>query len=287
MYIMKIQGGLGNQMFEYALARAYEIKHNVLIKYDIDSFKIYTYLTFGLPFFNTKINLATTEESMYFGVFHKRRGLLGRIYNPFFANPNKYIEEYTFHYLKDYVVFRPEAYFDGWWQSYKYFEEVEDTIRQELTLKEPLRERYNAIVSKMQSTNSVVIHIRRGDYAHKESTNKHHGLTSREYYDYCIKEIVTKIPDAHFFVFSDEIQWAKENFKLNHPVEYVDIPDTTPHEELVAMSKAKHFIIANSTFSWWAAWLSNHQDKIVYAPKKWFNKGWNTEDLTPPNWHRI
>ncbi|MDB5204372.1 MAG: hypothetical protein JWP09_400 [Candidatus Taylorbacteria bacterium] len=287
MHILKLQGGLGNQLFEYAFARAYGIRNDTEVKYDFDFFKTHTYLTYGLGYFNTILPKASKEECARFKIFKKQKGIIGRIYNPLFANSQKYIEEYTFHFLDEYMKNRKDSYFDGWWQSYKYFEDIHDILRKELILKDEIQKPYTPYISKMNATESVVIHIRRGDYANNPGTTKHHGLTSREYYEYSINEISKKIPHAYFFIFSDEIAWAKEHFKIPFPCEYVDVPTATPHEELVAMSHAKHFIIANSTFSWWAAWLSNNKNKLVYAPKKWFNKGWNTDDLTPPEWKRV
>jgi hypothetical protein len=115
-----------------------------------------------------------------------------------------------------------------------------------------------------------------------------HGACDVDYYDRCVKRLTERVKDPHFFVFSDDPQWSRDNLKLEYPAVYVDHNDMEHgHEDLRLMSQCKHNIIANSTFSWWGAWLNNNRDKVVFAPKKWFvraNK--NSDDIVPLNWLR-
>jgi hypothetical protein len=136
---------------------------------------------------------------------------------------------------------------------------------------------------------AVSIHVRRGDYVSDAGTNRFHGTCSVDYYHDAVDRISGFAPASHFFVFSDGIDWAKENLRLRQPVTYVDFNDGEKnYEDLRLMSLCKHHIIANSSFSWWGAWLNPNPDKIVIAPKKWFNDpSINTDDLIPNSWLRL
>jgi len=139
------------------------------------------------------------------------------------------------------------------------------------------------------SSNSVSLHIRRGDYVQNQEANKFHGICSPEYYSQAMNLIEQKIENPHYFVFSDEVGWVRENIKFNYPVDFVSGNSISEAEELSLMSKCKHNIIANSSFSWWGTWLNTSPEKIVIAPKKWIE---NTDladasDLIPKEWIKI
>ena len=140
----------------------------------------------------------------------------------------------------------------------------------------------------ISQTNSVSLHIRRGDYVSNQKTNQTHGTCDLDYYQRCITEIEKEVENPYFFVFSDEIEWVKENLKINHPAEYVDQnTGDKSYEDMRLMSQCKHNVIANSSFSWWGAWLNSYPDKIVFAPKRWFaSDKHNTKDLIPEGWKK-
>ncbi|MEI6304723.1 MAG: alpha-1,2-fucosyltransferase [Candidatus Taylorbacteria bacterium] len=178
----------------------------------------------------------------------------------------------------------------GYWQNEKYFKSIENNIKKEFTLINPLRSAAKKFAIEIGSLiNSISIHIRRGDYVSDQKTNKYHGTCGPEYYSKAIKYITSKIgSNIHVFVFSDDIEWVKQNMPLKYPVTYVSSPEIPDYEELILMSQCKHNIIANSTFSWWGAWLNENPDKIVIAPKRWTLKGEkNFKDICPPSWTRI
>jgi hypothetical protein len=161
-------------------------------------------------------------------------------------------------------------------------------VRKEFTLKEPLSAISQEYTNKILDTkNAVSIHIRRGDYVLNTSTNKHHGVCNLDYYEAAVEYIREKIESLTFFIFSDDIAWVKENLKLDNAV-FVSSPEIKDYEELILMSKCKHNIIANSSFSWWGAWLNQNPDKIVIAPRQWTTKKTADElDILPKSWIQI
>ncbi len=141
----------------------------------------------------------------------------------------------------------------------------------------------------IQSFKSVSLHIRRGDYVSNKVTNQVHGVCDLNYYSHAISYIAERISNTHLFVFSDDPEWAKGNLKTEIPTFFVDNNRADKdYEDLKLMRQCKHNIIANSSFSWWGAWLNQNAGKIVIAPKKWFNdKSINTKDLIPEKWIRL
>jgi len=133
------------------------------------------------------------------------------------------------------------------------------------------------------------LHIRRGDYVHAPLANQFHGLCSLDYYQKAVNYIYQKIPDCHFYIFSDDHSWVCENFKLDYPVTMVDHNDADKdYEDLRLMSLCKYNIIANSSFSWWGAWLNANPEKIVLCPERWFNDlSLDIKDLMPDSWIRV
>ncbi|RYZ82426.1 MAG: alpha-1,2-fucosyltransferase [Proteobacteria bacterium] len=183
----------------------------------------------------------------------------------------------------------PECFIDGYFQSYKYFEGVNDIILQEFQPKEAPDEVNHHLIRVMQVANSVSLHIRRGDYISSAEANKVHGICGLEYYRAAVENLQSRLVDPQYFVFSDDIAWAKENLDLGAGATFVQHnAGSKSYWDLVLMSHCKHNIIANSTFSWWGAWLNQNPDKIVYAPKTWFaDSSKNTSDLIPQSWMRI
>ena len=133
------------------------------------------------------------------------------------------------------------------------------------------------------------MHIRRGDYVSNPTTNKLHGTCSLEYYHNAVDIIAAKVSNPHFFIFSDDHEWARNNFKIDYPLTFVAHNNAGKnYEDMRLMSLCKHHIIANSSFSWWGAWLGSNPKKIVCAPRGWFkDKSLNTNDIIPSDWSRI
>jgi hypothetical protein len=178
------------------------------------------------------------------------------------------------------------VYLDGYWQSYKYFDFIKSDLRRLYLTPKRLNKSNKEMLKKISSTPSICIHIRRGDYEKNPITKNFHGLLSLGYYKKGLKILKRSVANAHCFIFSDDTEWTRLNFRPNLPYTIVDINDQSkPYYDLWLMGHCKYFIIANSSFSWWPAYLSNFKNKIVIAPFFWLRhlKSKDT-DLIPPDW---
>jgi hypothetical protein len=183
------------------------------------------------------------------------------------------------------------VYLKGNWQSPKYFADIAEIIRNEFTLKKRLTEKSLRLAELIDSNESVSIHVRRGDYAQTSNGLQHHGVCGEDYYCRCVDHIRQGVKHPQFFIFSDDPSWAADNFGHLEGSVFVDNDSHDACQDLWLMSHCKHNIIANSTFSWWGAWLNRHEGKIVLAPKQWFAEevqfSMRTEDLFPSEWIAI
>jgi hypothetical protein len=178
---------------------------------------------------------------------------------------------------------------DGYWQSYRYFEDVAPTIRKEFAVKAPPPDRDQQLLARMQQPDSICLHVRRGDYVSNPVVRKFHGFCSEDYYRRAVEQLAAQLQSPELFVFSDDMHWVKQHLAFEMPTTHVGhhAADSAPGE-LRLMTGCRHFVIANSTLSWWAAWLASDRGGIVYAPRQWFaDPSMNPADLMPPSWHRI
>ncbi len=291
MIITRLIGGLGNQLFQYAVARHLAEINDTVVKLDISGFEKYKLHKYSLSAFNIQENFATPDEIK--NLIYKRNGF----FRQNILNRNRTKKEYTERYIKEsQFSFMPDTldldkniYLDGYWQSEKYFDKIKNIILDEFTVKNVQLGKDKEVDDMISSIESVSVHIRRCDYVNNSKTNEKHGSCDLSYYHACVKQISMKLKSPHFFIFSDDIDWVKNNLKLSFPTTIVDHNSADKaYEDLRLMSHCKHNIIANSTFSWWGAWLNKNQEKIVIAPKKWFNdNAIDTSDLIPSNWLRI
>jgi hypothetical protein len=287
MIIVNLKGGLGNQLFQYAVGRRMSIKNGDLLKLETSTYTAGNFRSYGLHNFNIVENIATGEEVAALKCPH---GMI-----------STFVRLFKAHILKQRnVTFDPrifkmkgDIYLDGYWQSESYFCDIADTIRKDFSLRRPMTndgERMHAAIKK--NPTAVSVHIRRGDYLQKKA-NSYHGLCSTEYYVKAMEVLDRALhqgpgSNVHFFVFSDDIQWVKENIHFPHPVTFVSNASIPDYEELTLMSKCSHHIIANSSFSWWGAWLNPDPQKLVIAPQKWFNtKESKYKGIIPDTWTRI
>ena len=299
MIIAKFIGGLGNQMFQYAAGRAVSVRSGTEFKTDISGYDnqsdLITPRSYELASFRIQENFATVEDiiRMTGRLASTPVGLVGRLKRKLFGDGARFktghqINELGFEFCDDLLKVRNEAYLNGYWQSEKYFKDIESTIRQEFALKDEYSVENTKLAQEIKGLNSVSLHIRRGDYVTDERTNKYHGTCSLEYYAQAIKYVADKVADIHVYVFSDDIEWVKQNLRVGHSATYVSDGTFNNVQEMILMSYSQHNIIANSSFSWWGAWLNDNPDKIVIAPKKWFNEGdKDTKDLIPESWIRL
>jgi len=289
MIIVKLIGGLGNQLFQYALGRHLAYILQTELKLDIACFETYKLRTYSLKNFNIQENFATLEEIRRFKPISRKP--IDRLIFKIKQGFNRYsvIKEPYFHFYTEVLKAKDNTYLEGYWQSEKYFKDIEQIIHQEFTVKNELQGKNKEIAQHILDTNSISIHIRRGDYVTNPLTNKIHGTCTLEYYHQAVMLIVEKVKSPHFFLFSDDPEWVQRNIVLEYPTTHVDHNKADKdYEDLRLMSLCKHNIIANSVFSWWGAWLNKNPDKIVIAPKRWFNENsYNTKDLLPEPWIKI
>ena len=290
MVVTKLIGGLGNQMFQYAAGRRLAHVLGVELKLDITGFEHYPPRKYYLENFNIKENFASLKEIRAL----TKRPIVERVLSRTLRRPPRtastYIrEKLSFHFDPDILSLPNGVYLDGYWQSEKYFADIAGIIRREFTVKTPQKERDKELAELTASCDSVSLHIRRGDYVSNARTNQILGTCDRDYYFRCVEYLAQPVKNPHLFVFSDDSEGARENLKLSYPMTLVDHNGADKnYEDLRLMSQCKHHIIANSTFSWWGAWLAQRRDKIVFAPKSWHTcEKFDTSDLIPDKWTRI
>jgi hypothetical protein len=179
------------------------------------------------------------------------------------------------------------SYLDGYWQSHRYFERISNLLHDEFKLKEDSVEHNYGLECEIKDSTSIGVHIRRGDYVTNIKSAKYHGICSMDYYNDSFEYMSKIISNPKYFIFSDDINWAINNIKINYPIRFISTNMKIPHYDLSLLSLCKHQIIANSSFSWWAAWLNKNLNKIVIAPKKWFTKDKDANDLCPTNWIKL
>lgn len=283
MLIVKLKGGLGNQLFQYAFGRMMSIKRgeNLLLDKDVLGNKGDIFREYGLGHFNIQAQSASSAEVKR---FKYPFGFISKLWRGF---KSKVLKIHNISWNPRVTESRA-SYFDGFWQSYKYCEGIREQLLKDLTLKESIEDKYKEILKKIDESNSVSLHIRRGDYVHDPKTKNFHNICDLDYYARAIQIMADKLQNPSFFIFSDEIDWAKENLKIKFSINFVSTPSIKDYEEMMIMSRCKNNIIANSSFSWWAAWLNQNKNKIVVAPKRWFNNSRiKQDDIAPNSWIKI
>jgi hypothetical protein len=284
MKIVKIIGGLGNQMFQYAFYKSLENQFSN-VKADILEFKNYSLhngyeleniFDVHLYYSSNFENLILGGSNTIFGKFWKKVGQFTKFY---------YTEKKVGSF--DSAIFKNKAntYYYGYWQNENYFCNITEQIRNAFIFKNPLDKQNLQIKNLIENSNSVSIHIRRGDYVNNAA---YRCLQNNNYYLNALKYLQTKLKGMVYFVFSDDIAWCRHNIILDNCY-YIDWnKGAFSYIDMQLMSCCRHNIIANSSFSWWAAWLNSNSDKIVIAPKIWFNTDENdSKNIIPNNWIRI
>ena len=294
MIVSKLTGGMGNQLFQYAIARSMSLKFNTDLKFDITSFQWDELREFELTNFNVFGGIASESEIQKvksFGPTLKNR-IKYKLINkkiPYYLFSN--IKEKGFDYNTDIELLdNKNIYLDGYWQSERYFIKYRSFLLNEISLKNKLSKvsvQYQKLIEQIK--NSVSLHVRRGDYIKNSETNTFHGVCDIEYYKKSINYMLQYLNNPTFFIFSDDKEYVKEVFSTIPNCIIVNGVKVDV-EELFLMSYCKHNITANSSFSWWGAWLNKNESKIVISPKKWFanlDMQNQTNDLIPSDWLKI
>lgn len=290
MIIVKLMGGMGNQMFQYAFGRSLSLKKGVTLKLDLNFLldrtpkKNFVFRDYDLTIFNCKPQILIEEDKKsFFGCFIMSNKYFNKLLP---LKKRKFYTESHFEYDTNVHKLNEDIYLEGYWQSYKYFSEFESTIRKDFSFKNKFNVEEEVINQKILSTNSVCINVRRADFL----INSFHGVCNEEYFYEGLNYINNSESELNVFVFSDDIEWCKNNLNFEFPTNFInhEYAGEKFQSYLQLMTNCKHFIIPNSSFGWWAAWLANFSKKIVVAPKKWFSdSNINTKDLIPDDWIRI
>jgi len=306
MIITKLQGGLGNQLFQYAIGRSLAYINNTKLVLDTSGFAFHynehVPRSYMLDAYPIKAEIATEKQ-------------LNTIKNANWLNKlrlkrNKHYKQLVFDEIPPkhsrykftdlYVTPKPTHYYpeimlkhdcdvilDGYWQSYKFFNNINDLILAEFNCKETSLNYNKEVLEKIKSTESVSIHFRRTDRVHTKADLRNFRFLDMAFYTQCVNEVKRKIDNPHLFIFSDDIEWCKQNVTFDAPITYMDAYNE--YTDLYLMSKCKHNIIAHSTFSWWAAWMNNNKNKLVVCPEIWFSEQIPEDivDMVPDTWIKI
>lgn len=269
MTIVRIQGGLGNQMFCYAYAKALQNKGNQ-VKIDISEYQHYKlHGGYQLSHYELDLDIATVEDvAQYYRntIFDK---VLHKLSIHYFDFDNRIMEK-TLAFDEELLRVKDDSFVQGYFQNENYFKDIRVDILNDFTFCKPLSDYSAKIEQEIKATKvACSLHIRRGDYTKKQNISIH-GVCSLEYYQRAIQHMLNECPDTTFFVFSDDMAWVKANLPINNACYVGSEAARLPHEDIHLMQLCHHNIIANSSFSWWGAWLNQYDEKIVIAPKEWF-----------------
>jgi len=292
MIIAHLIGGLGNQMFQYAASRALSLKRNLPLYLDVQDFKDYA-LHNGYELsrvFNLNTKIAGKSELKEVLGWRRYTSIRKKLYRPQlskFRGMRMFVDTqfFSWHQINEVPN---SCYLMGNWQTEQYFKDFQAEIRADFSFKIPPVGCNVSLIKSISNEMAVSLHVRRGDYVANPSTLAFHGLCPQDYYQRAIEYISANIVDPVFYIFSDDISWARENLNLKHPCHYVDHnKGDESYNDMRLMSLCKHHIIANSSFSWWGAWLNPMPEKIVIAPQKWVISNFDTSDIVPIDWIKI
>jgi len=292
MITIRLSGGMGNQMFQYAFgkARAAALKTDMKIDcsllLDRARGKDFVYRDYDLSIFQVEEQF-TVAPSLLRTLFRLKSSTVGKQVRRFLARGKNYEKEQHFH-VDQRLVDTPSdnTIYEGWWQSEKYFTEIHEVVRKDFQLKQPLLPASKELHARIENSTAVCLNVRRTDFLANAALN----ATNLDYFLRAASKMATLVNNPHFFVFSDDVEWCQENIVLEHPMEVVQhtMKGHKFGNYFRLMRDCKHFIIPNSSFAWWAAWLCEHPNKKVIAPAQWFNEGdYNTNDVVPNDWMRL
>lgn len=288
MHIVKLQGGLGNQMFQYAFGAALSTDVGFDFSWfdDVQQSSGSTLRDYGLDAWRCTVRRATGEE-MSWG----RRNV--RSHLPKLLRKWLGISKYTFpnRRVERQSTYQPDllntpGYFEGYFQCERYFLPIRKRLLADFTPRSDIGDQNRTLLAQMERCDAVALHVRRGDYVRLE---KIHGLCSPDYYRAAASAVAAAVRNVHFFVFSDDLEWTKQNIHLPYPATFVDgNKGRSAYCDIWLMKHCRHAIIANSSFSWWGAWLNENPCKTVIAPRQWFADETNVpNDIVPDTWIRL
>lgn len=295
MIVVRLQGGLGNQMFQYAAGRRLAAKHRTELRLDCTWFaeksvlNLETPRPYGLDVFAIEATSATARDLAHiFRPQHRLERCLRRLLHR---------PQYTIYYEQSLfydpiVVNLPNhTYLSGYWQHIEYFADTADLVRCDFRFEGlVLPAKAVELADAMCASNTVCIHVRRGDYVQDAKTNTMHGAIDMGYLKTAVDLVLAHVCDPCFYVFSDDIDWCRRNVQIAHPITFVEpaMTGADPAVDLYLLTLGRHFILSNSSFSWWGAWLGSGEESLVVAPKRWFQAP-EVAACTPalPEWIKV
>ncbi len=301
MIVVKLMGGLGNQMFQYAAGKSLASSRQVPLKLDVSFLndktpkQDLTFRNYGLSRFNINDEIILPAESSRFqsisGIFANTK--IQSMNRRYFQNKlpvPKIIKYQETSFYPGFFKISRNSYLIGYWQSERYFKPYNELIRECFSINDPTtHQMVDATIGENKHASTVSVHVRRGDYATNELIKSVHGLCPISYYTNALEIISKHVSDPIFFIVSDDMDWVVQNFapiQKDYNIVFVTVRDEL--HDLLLMQKCMHNIIANSSFSWWGAWLNNNPDRIVISPRKWFvDQSIPTDDLIPKSWIRL
>ena len=262
MIIIKIKGGLGNQLFQYAVGRALALHHRLPLKLDLTIFKTYKLHRYLLDQFAIQADIATEDEIIK--LKGRNNVLFSALRKAGLVKRKSYLKEKRSSYFDASVFKKDDVYLDGYWQNELYFSNIREELLRDLTSISSMSELGVVYMEGIKKSNSVSLHVRRGNYLNLKNFN----VLDIDYYMKAVEYIRKNVEKPTFYIFSDDLEWCKNSLGFLDNCIFVD-STKTEIDDLKLMSFCKHNIIANSSFSWWGAWLNQNCKKTVIAPKGW------------------
>ncbi|MFT4599938.1 MAG: hypothetical protein ACI857_000105 [Arenicella sp.] len=290
MIIIKLYGGLGNQLFQWAFGKALSNKQGTNVKFDTSSYLSDDLRNFELSNLIGDVQIASDREIKESRKENNPAALLNRKVRsavlPYYKRD--IVCEKTYLFDEELLEkANPKGYFDGYWQNAHYFESMSPEILKMIRFPSSHNKIFLDLRKEFQRNDITSIHVRRGDYANHPELLKIHGLCSAEYYSKAISIIQEKQPNSTFYVFSDDIDWCKLNLTSSADLKYIDGTETM-YEDLELLTLASNNITANSSFSWWGAWLNQNESKTIISPIKWFDQATiDFSEIVPKSWIKI
>ncbi len=283
MISTRIRGGLGNQLFQYCAGRALALRRGVDVSLDVRDYDRANAFKVGLGHFNVQ---TVPAERLPVG---REDGTVKALLKVVKGGALRSYREAPLGYDEAFGGLPDETHLKGYWQSERYFADFEDQIRDDLRIVTLPSQKNVEMLAGIQRCNAVSLHIRRGDYVSNAKFNAAHGTCDLEYYARAAAFVAQRAGDPVIYAFSDDPAWVAENLRLPYEMRFVGHNDgDTNYEDLRLMLACQHHIIANSSFSWWGAWLNPSVEKIVAAPTQWFDDPNKTNpDILPESWHRV